>query len=462
MRAVLLAFLAFFSVATTRAQLQPEPALDALAFSPPLQEGPVYQVKVDGVIDNGLARYVDRAFAEAEAGGASLVLLHVNTFGGLVDAADQIRQRILRATVPTLAFVDHNAISAGALISYAADKIVMAPGSTFGAATVVEGNTGEQAPDKYQSAMRALMRATAEENGRNPRIAEAMVDERVEIPDVSKAGEVLTLSSEEALQLGVADAILQDVEAVLDAVGVETYDTVLHSASVTERILRFFGMPAVQSLLLLMMMGGLYFELQSPGVGFPGLMAAIGALAFFAPSYALGLVESWEIVLFFIGIILIGVEIFVLPGFGVAGILGILLTVFSLGVALIANVGFSFPGGADLTQAILTMAVTMVLLVLLIFSVGRYMPRSQGMNRLVLASTLETDPQTRFLEYATVGQHGITLSSLRPSGTVELAGRRVDAVSTGAFVPAGTPVEVVRVHAGHVAVQPASSPALTA
>ncbi len=425
-------------------------------FNPALPPGPVYRVPVEGTIDNGLARYIDRALDEAEADGAALVVLHVNTFGGLVDAADQIRQRILRASVPTLAFVDHNAISAGALISYAADKIVMAPGGTFGAATVVEGMGGAAAPDKYQSAMRALMRTTAEENGRDPRIAEAMVDERVEVPGVSRAGEVLTLSSEEALRVGVADAILPDVDAVFAAAGQATHDLVAHDATVAEQVLRFFGSPVVQSILMLMMMGGLYFELQSPGVGFPGLMAAIGALAFFAPSYALGLVESWEIVLFFIGLILLGVEVFVLPGFGVAGVLGVLLLVFSLGAALIGNVGFAFPGGESLTRAILTMAVTLVLLVLLLFSVGRYAPRSKRLNSLVLQPALALGDTTGLLEWMHVGERGRSLSPLRPAGVVELGGRRVDAVSTGGYVDTGTSVEVVRVHPSYVEVNPAA------
>lgn len=434
----------------------------SVTFDPPLAPGPVYLVPVDGMIDNMLARYLDRALSEAEQSEAALVIFHVNTFGGLVEAADAIRQRLLRAEVPTLAFVDHNAISAGALISYAADRIVMAPGSTFGAATVVEGMGGTAAPDKYQSAMRALMRATAEENGRDPRIAEAMVDERIEIPGVSEAGQVLTLSSEEALRLGVADAVLDDVDAVITATGMAPHDLVAHAASATERVLRFFGSPVVQSILMLMMMGGLYFELQSPGVGFPGLMAALGALAFFAPSYALGLVESWEIVLFFIGIILLGVEVFVLPGFGVAGVLGLLLTVFSLGAALIGNVGFSFPDDGSLTQAILTMAVTLVLLVLLLFSVGRYAPRSKRMNSLVLQPSLPLGADLPLGPVAEVGQLGVSLSPLRPAGTVDLGGRRLDARSTGDFIAPGTPVEVVRVYGAYVEVQAAQPVSLQA
>ncbi len=456
----LLAFLMLL-LAVPGARGQTSDASDALTFTPPLPLGPAFVVPVDGMIDNGLSKYIDRALTEAEDGGASLVVFHVNTFGGLVDAADAIRQRILRSTVPTLAFVDHNAISAGALISYAADKIVMSPGSTFGAATVVEGMGGEAAPDKYQSAMRALMRATAEENGRDPRIAEAMVDERIAIDGITVEGEVITLSAEEALKLGVADAILPSVEAAVVAAGLADHDIVNHDASMVERALRFFGSPVVQSILMLMMMGGLYFELQSPGVGFPGLMAALGALAFFAPSYALGLVESWEIVLFFIGVILLAVEIFVLPGFGVAGVLGSLLVIVSLGFALVANVGLAFPI-EGLRPAIWTMAITLVLLVLLVFSASRYLPQSQQMNRLVLQDAIEQGEETRFLPYAMVGQKGVALSTLRPSGTVQLDGRRVDAVSTGEFVLPGTPVEVVRVHAGHVAVQPVVSQSLPA
>lgn len=427
---------------------------DRLAL-PDLGPGPVFVVPVEGMIDNALARYLRRAVSEAEAQEAALILFHMDTFGGLVDAADDIRQNLLDTSIPTAVFIDKNAASAGALISYAADRIVMVPGASIGAATVVEGVGGEAAPDKYQSYMRSQMRATAEANGRDPQIAEAMVDERIEIPGVVEAGKVLTLSASEALRLGVADAVLPSLDALKAELNVSDRKLVQHHASGVEQLLRFLGSPVVASILMLMMMGGLYFELQTPGVGFAGMTALIGAALFFAPHYMLGLVQSWEIVLFIIGVMLLTLEIFLIPGFGVAGIGGVVLMVGSLGFALIGNVGLDFPSGGEVTQAVLTMAVTLVLLVGLIFSVGRYLPRSDRFNHLVLQPELSS--ATGYVSADThdtfVGKTGRTVSALRPSGTIEVDGERVDALTRGEYIPAGATVEVVKARGSYVEVR---------
>ncbi|MFQ5570695.1 MAG: nodulation protein NfeD [Rhodothermales bacterium] len=426
-----------------------------LSFDEPYSDGPVFFVPIEGMIDNGLARYIDRALSDAAADDAALVLFEVDTFGGLVDAADQIRQTLLDAPMPTVAFIDKNAASAGALISYAADRIIMVPGASIGAATVVEGTSGEAAPDKYQSYMRGLMRATAEANGRDPSIAEAMVDETLFVEGVSEEGKVLTLSSKEALSFGVADEILETVDEAVDALGLTEATIVAHEASKAEQVLRFFGSPIVQSILMLMMLGGLYFELQTPGVGFAGAVALFGAALFFAPHYLLGLVESWEIILFVLGVALILAEIFVIPGFGIAGISGIIMVVVSLLVSLVGNIGFSFPPLSAFSPAFTTLAATFVLLVLLMFSLGRYLPKSQRFNQLVLAPELSS--ATGYTAAEThrelVGQIGRTLTPLRPSGMMEIGHERVDVITSGEFMASGMPVKVVRVQGSRVEVR---------
>ena len=354
-----------------------------------------------------------------------------------------------------MAFIDKNAASAGALISYAADRIVMVPGASIGAATVVEGMGGEAAPDKYQSYMRGLMRATAEANDRDPRIAEAMVDESLYLEGVSDSGSVLTLSANEAHRLGVADAVLDTKEEVLAELDLAERTVVIHRATAVERFLRFFGSPVAQSILMLMMLGGLYFELQTPGVGFAGTISAIGALLFFAPNYLLGLVESWEIVLFGIGVLLVFAEIFIIPGFGVAGISGLVLVVGSLIAALIGNVGLDFPSSHEISSAVVTMAVTMVLLVLLIFSVSRYLPKSRQFNQLVLAPDLASSTghvSSDAADYL-LGRTGTTVTPLRPGGAADIDGDRVEVTSGGEYLAAGTPVQVVRVSGSRVEVR---------
>ncbi len=425
-------------------------------FEVPLPDGAAYIVPIQGPIDNVLARYVSRAARDAEAAGASLIVFDVDTFGGLVDAADKIRKTILDIEPVTVAFIDKNAASAGALISYASDRIVMVPGASIGAATVVEGGSGEAAPDKYQSYMRGLMRATAEANGRDPRIAEAMVDESLAVEGVSEAGSVLTLSSEEALRLGVSDAILSAMDDVVAQAGLAPTASVAHRTSTIERALRFLSSPVLQSLLMLMMMGGLYFELQTPGVGFPGAIAAVGAAMFFAPHYMIGLVQSWEIVLFGIGVLLLLAEIFVIPGFGVAGIGGLALVAGSLFAALIGNVGLAFPPFAALAPAVGTMAVTLILLIVLMFSLSKYLPKSGRFGQLVLAPELAS--ASGYISSETmeelVGQTGVSVTPLRPAGTAEIGGERIDVVTRGEFVPPGVPVEIIQVRGSRVVARP--------
>lgn len=416
--------------------------------------GPVYRIDIVGTIDTGLARYVERAVAEAETAGAAAVVVEMNTYGGLLDAADDIRSALLATEIPVVVVVDHNAASAGALIALASDRLVMVPGASIGAATAVD-MTGETAPEKVQSYTRGLMRATAEATGRDPRIAEAMVDPSVEIPGVTAAGQLLTLSSQEALRFGLADAVLPSADAAVEALGLDGREAVDHHASAAERLLRFLGQPAVASLLMLMMMGGLFAEMKAPGLGLPGAVALVGAALFFAPHYLLGLVEAWEIILFVVGVGLLAVEIFVLPGFGVFGIGGILLTVGALFLGLLPNAGFALPDGADVSTALATLAAALVLLVLLAISLARLLPTSPFANRLVLAGGLSaaegfTSADT---DETLVGATGTSLTPLRPSGTALLTDRRVDVVSDGPMLAAGTPVEVVSVRGSRVVVR---------
>lgn len=447
-------FLALLALAASGPRAQ---SAEALALDAPLGDGPVYHVTIDGMIDNALAAYVDRALSDAAADSAALVVFRIDTFGGLLDAADEIRKAILSSPVPTVAVIDRNAASAGALIAYANDKIVFVPGASMGAATAVN-QTGEYAPEKIQSYTRGLMRATAEATGRDPRIAEAMVDETISVPGVVEEGTLLTVSSDEALDLGIADAILPSVDAVVDALGAEQNPQEDHAATRAERVLRFLGSPVMASLLLMMMMGGLYFEIQTPGVGFAGAVALVGAAMFFAPHYLLGLVESWEIALFAVGVGLLLVEVFVTPGFGVFGVGGLVLTLGSLLIALVPNVGFDFPTNGEIAQATTTLAAALVLLVLLAVSLGRLLPRSERFNRLVLAPDLSAAAGYTSADTIAdlVGQSGTAVTSLRPSGTAEIGGQRVDVVSEGPFVASGTPVEVVRARGAVVVVREVS------
>lgn len=403
----------------------------------------VYVIEVEGLIDNGLHAYIERSISAAQAENVNGVILHIDTFGGLVDAADKIRKTLLDAEIPVVSFIDKNAASAGALIALATDSIYMSPGSSIGAATVVDGS-GEQADEKMQSYMRGLMRSTAEAKGRDPRLAEAMVDARIEIEDVIAEGVLLTLSTSEAVELGIANASFNNLSEVLGHLGWDDYTLVNVDQRWQETMLRFFAGPVITSLLMLMMLGGLYFELQSPGLGFPGAVALVGALCFFAPHYILGL-ASWEIIVFFIGVLLLIVEIFVLPGFGIPGAVGLIFIIFGLLASMIGNVGFNFPEIQFMSGPIWTMAITLMLGIALIISVARWMPQSKAFNRLVLAST--TGTSFGYTSASTIedliGMEGVAISTLRPAGTALIDSRRVDVVSDGDFIEKGEKIKVV-------------------
>lgn len=425
-----------------------------LSFEEEPGEGPVFVVPLTGMIDNGLARYVRRAVDDAAGREAVLTVFEIDTFGGLVDAADKIRKELLDAPMPTVAMIDKNAASAGALISYAADRIVMVPGASIGAATVVEGMGGEAAPDKYQSYMRGLMRSTAEANGRDPNIAESMVDPSIELEGISEKGKVLTLSATEALALGVADGILESTSEVLNAYGLGSASLVAHRESRTERILRFLGSPVLQSILMLMMLGGLYFELQTPGVGFPGLVALIGIALFFAPHYLLGLVEFWEVAIFIIGVGLIVVE-FLMPGFGIAGVSGIVLVLVALLTSLVGNVGFSFPPFSSFMPGIYTLAITLVLLVATAFATARMLPKAARVSELVLSPELSSmegyTSAVSHTEY--LNRTGPAVTPLRPSGIMMIGDKRVDVITAAEYIDAGEIVRVVSVRGTRVEVR---------
>ena len=456
---VLSVLLALPAVAQTAGRAEAPRRTEARGLPALSGRGPVVRVTLDGMVDNAIAQTIARAVAQAEATGASALVVRVDTYGGLLDAADAIRTSLLEATVPVVAVVDRNAASAGALITYAADTIVMVPGASMGAATAVDGS-GTAAPEKIQSYTRGLMRATAEANGRDPRIAEAMVDASLGVPGIAAPGQLVTLSAQEALRIGVADAVLPSVDAAVAAVGLADRPQVAFGTGPAERALRFLGSPAVAGFLLVLMLGGLFVEFQAPGLGVAGALALVGAALFFAPHYLLGLVESWEIVLFGVGVMLLLLEVFVIPGFGVFGVAGIAMTLAALVIALVPNAGFQFPTDGEVARATTTLAAALVVVVLLGASLSRWLPRSSRFNRLVLVPDLASaDGYTAAdTDAGLVGQRGTAVTPLRPSGTAAFGDRRVDVVSQGSFVEPGARVEVVSSRGARVEVREVDDP----
>jgi membrane-bound serine protease (ClpP class) len=394
----------------------------------------------------------------------------MNTYGGEVVYADSIRTKILNSDLPVYVFIDNNAASAGALISIACDKIFMRPGGSMGAATVVD-QTGGQMPDKYQSYMRATMRATAEAQGkdtlisgidttyrwkRDPLIAEAMVDERTVVPNLIDSGKTLTFTAQEAVKYGYCEGLANTVDEVITKyLKSDDYELITYSPTAMDNILGFLMSSVFQGILIMLIIGGIYFELQTPGIGFPLAVSITAALLYFAPLYLEGMAANWEILVFIIGIILIGIEIFVIPGFGLAGISGIVFVVAGLTLSLLENVDFNFDGvetggvGKALMTVILGVGFGFALVLYLSSRIG-----SKGIFRnIALNTNLENSEGYIGVELKLkdlVGQEGIAQSDLRPSGKIKINGQLLDAASEGGFIAAATPVKVIRFEMGQL------------
>ena len=407
----------------------------------------VFTFAIDQDIDPAMNRRVKLALEQAEALQVDVILIEMDTYGGAVTDADEIRTQILESKIPVYVFINKDAASAGALISIACDSIYMAPGASIGAATVVNGADGTAAPDKYQSYMRSMMRSTAEATGRNPQIAEAMVDEKLVVPGLSDAESVITFSVSEAIENGYCEGEYPSQKAILEAQNLQSAQVIAYEEKTVDSIISFFLNPAVSGLLILLIIGGIYFELQTPGVGFPLAIAISAALLYFIPYYLNGLAENWEILAFVIGIILLVVEFFVIPGFGVFGVAGIMLTLGGLVLGMLPNeaLDFEWVPSSQLFGALLTVILAALAAVGLVFWLTPKVNEWGAFKHLTLATTQDRSQGYTASVYSEslVGKIGTVHSRLRPSGKVELDGEIFDAYSRGDFLEKGQAIEVI-------------------
>ena len=414
----------------------------------------VYVIEIRQNIDNSSMRKLSLGLEDAQAKGADYIILHLDTYGGAVDAADSMRKAILHAPVPVVAFVDLQAASAGALISIACDSIYMRPGASIGAATVVNQN-GEVMPDKYQSFMRGMMRATAEAHGRradgtwfrDPAIAEKMVD---------TAG-VLSFTPDEAIEARYCEGKAGSIDEVVEHIGLEECEIVHQELSPLEKFILLMMSPLLQGIFLMMIIGGIYFEIQSPGLGLPSIIALIGAVLYFSPLYISGLALNWEIVLFILGLILLAVEIFVTPGFGVAGVLGAILSLTALIFAMIDNDTLYFEGKLNLRALLEPCAIVLVstvtALVLSIWGASKLYPR-KSFAYIAQKTELKGDEGWVGVETdslaACVGQVVTAATEMCPSGKVEYGERQYEAVMEYGSANAGERLKVIRAEGGRL------------
>lgn len=385
-------------------------------------------IPVEGTVDLGMAEFIRRAADEAVQNNADVLLLEMNTFGGRVDAAAEIRDHLLSVPLHTVAFVSKRAISAGALIALATNSIVMAPGATMGAA--------QPSPldEKVLSYVRAEFASTAASQGRNERIAEAMVDASVSIEGLVESGEILTLTAQQAMEHGFIDFVADSRQQALDFFGYDKATVVEQRMTWTEQVLRFLTEPVVAQILLTIGFLGLLAEITSPGWGIPGSLGIVSLVLFFGSRFVVGVLGFGVIALFIVGLILLLIELFIIPGFGIVGVLGI--------AAIGTSLFLSFPEPAVAFQALAITALATIILIVLFLR--RFQNAALWGGIVLKDNLLDSDDQPVAQHDEYLHKCGIAVTPLRPAGKVQIEDEILDAVSEGQFIKKGQQVQVIQ------------------
>ncbi|WP_128896054.1 NfeD family protein [Longirhabdus pacifica] len=412
------------------------------------QSDAVYVIAIEGTVDGGLAEYVDRAISKAEENDAEHIILSVDTFGGSIESAYAIGERIRSSTVPTTAFIK-KALSAGAYISLNATNIVMEPGSTIGSASIVNGLTGESIDDpKTVSAWLSAMTSAAELRGRNPDYAAGMVDNElvVESPELNKVygqGILVNLTANEANKVGYAEAELSTLDEVIEFLQLEAAEVVEVDKSVAEKLAGLLSEPFVVTLLFIIGLGGIVFELLAPGFGVPGIVGVLAFGLYFFGNYIAGFAEIEHIILFVAGILLLLIEIFV-PSFGILGASGVISII--VGVMLAAQ---------DPQVAFVSLAIAFGVSLIVAAIVFKYFKHRGIWNKFILRNKFTSEEGYRSQPVMTnlIGSEGVALTTLRPAGTAKIEDRRIDVVTRGEFIASNTPIVVIEVEGTRVVVE---------
>jgi membrane-bound serine protease (ClpP class) len=400
------------------------------------KRGKVLIIPISEEINNLSSHYVELGLKEAEKQNVDAILLDINTFGGALLDADKIVNKILKYPKPVWAFVNKNAISGGAFITISCDSIYMTKGAVFGAATVVTGD-GKYAPEKYQSAMRSLMRSTAEANKRDIRVAEAMVDESFGLDTLLPAGKLLTLDSKEAIRYHYCEAEVKTIDDILRRNNASNYEKINFKIPFLERLIAFFMNPAVSSILILLIIGGIYFELQSPGIGFALAVSIVAMALYFVPYYLHGLAQNWELYMFLGGIGLLAIEILFIPGFKLPGMIGLLMIFASLGLMMIGNDGLDFsliPNSKIYTSlAVSTLGLFSAFVVIAILAPR--LAQSKSFSHVALQTSMDSKKGFTTSHHTNlIGHTGTAYTVLRPSGKIKIQDALYDACTQGDFI----------------------------
>ncbi|MBW8348158.1 nodulation protein NfeD [Bacillus sp. IITD106] len=402
----------------------------------------VYVIPINKEVEKGLSAYLKRAINTAEENNADLIIFDMNTPGGLVESARDIGNIISNTEIKTLTFVNSWAISAGAYIALHTDEIYMKPNATMGASAVVD-EAGNTAGEKAQSMWLAAMAGVAEEHGRNPEIAKAMVKGDIDLPELKGKGELLTLNAKQALKVKYSEGTVKDIDELLATLGYG--DANIHTVKPTfaESFARFITNPVVVPILLSIASLGLVLELYSPGFGLPGGMGLSALLLFFYGHYVAGLAGYEAIILFVLGILLIAAEFF-LAG-GIAGLLG-----------TVAVIGSIIMAGGNVLHITISIVVALFLSILVIIIMLKVFGKRMNIfKKLVLTDSTNTESGyvSNVNRLELIGREGVTVTPLRPSGTVKVDDERLDVVAEGSFIENHTKVKVVKVEGSRIVVR---------
>lgn len=412
--------------------------------------------RIEGEVEINFRRRVDFLLKQARKDTYAGAILEINTYGGLITEAEKIRSLLLDFPKPIAIFINTNAASAGALIALACDSIYMHPQATMGSTMVVYADGGA-AEAKYQSYMRSLMRATAAQANRDPHYAEAMVDPDIDLDSLAPTGELLSLTAAEARRIGYCEGIASSVDdIVIQWQGKHYYETL--QPPWYDSIVALLSSPYMSTVLLMLMSIGVLTELSKPGTGLGLGIALLAGLLYFSPLYITGLLEHWEIGIILLGVALLAAEVFLLPGFGFAGITGLLMLGLGIFLSLVDNQGWDFSKVAtkQLHQASWILASSTVFtLVALLWGMPRLV-RSRAFQKVTLQKSLSSQAgYTAFYDYSyLIGKSGTALTDLRPVGQIEIEDKVYEAISRGEYIEKGSRIEVVAQDGNRLRVRP--------
>lgn len=400
-------------------------------------------VPLEKTVEKGLSSFVQRAFKEAEAENVDLIVVEIDTPGGRIDAAKEIKDVIMGADIPTVALVKSQALSAGSYIALACDTIAMQPGSTLGDAEPRIGN--ERADEKTLSAWKKELAAVAEAHNRDPRIAEAFADRDIEIEGVIEKGKLLTLTPNDAIELGMADYQVANRDELLTKLGLENAQIISADPTGAERISRILTNPYVAPILLTIGIAGIIIEVLTVGFGLFGVVGILSLILFFGGHLIAGF-SGWEaILLFVLGLILMIIEAFS-PGFGIFGIGGLL--------AFITSIFLVTP---TFEAALISLTVAIIGTIVLVLISMKFLTTRNVWKKLVLGNKLVTEEgfvasKEEFKDYT--NREGIAITILRPAGTMELEdGTRLDVVTSGEFIEKDSRIKVIKVEGNRIIVK---------